>query len=130
MKKMGERMDESFSDLIMDCNNCRLKFYATELKLEPGTNTLMCVNCLSFPNSRIKILKDKPVERKVSMPALASASSLPKIVPRKEDRMTEVAAGYTSYKCNTCSYSFQRKSNWQGNCPYCAKSSIKVLQKG
>ena len=123
-------MDENFSDLIMDCNNCHLKFYATELKLEPQSNMLMCVNCLSFPNSRMKVLKDKPLaERKVSVPAPTSTASLQKIVPRQEDRMTEVASGYTAYKCNVCSYSFQRKTGWQGNCPYCAKGNIKVIQK-
>ncbi len=120
-------MDESFSDLIMDCNNCHLRFYATELKLDSMSNMLMCVNCLSFPQSRIKILKDKPLERKAA-PVL-ERSSMPKIVPRKEDRMTEVPRGYTQFKCNTCQYNFQRKTGWQGNCPYCAKNTLKVLQK-
>ncbi len=124
---MGEIMDESFSDLIMDCNNCRLRFYATELKLDPASNTLVCVNCFTFPQSKIKILKDKPIERK-AVPAF-DKPVMPKIVPRKEDRLTEIPKGYTSYKCNTCQYTFQRKSAWQGNCPYCAKNNIKVLQK-
>ena len=57
-------MDETFNDLVMGCNNCSLKFLANELRVDPVSNTLVCINCLNFPQSRITILKDRPIPKK------------------------------------------------------------------
>ena len=61
-------MDEDFNQLVMECNNCHLQFYAAELKTNAATNTLMCRNCLQAPGSRINVLKDRPLAQKKKEP--------------------------------------------------------------
>ena len=56
-------MDQNFEDVIIECNNCHLKFYVATLRPEPQSNLLMCVNCLSLPGSKINILKDRPLKK-------------------------------------------------------------------
>ena len=56
-------MDQEFKDVVMECNNCHLEFYASTLQTDIHTNLLMCVNCLSLPGSKINILKDRPVQK-------------------------------------------------------------------
>src|SRR3989339_1965975 len=110
-------MDEDFNQLVMECNNCHLQFYAAELKTNAATNTLMCRNCLQAPGSRINVLKDRPLAQKKKEPTIIR-QAIP--VVKKESPVEE---GYAIFECNSCSYVFKRIREFNGSCPYCNKKS-------
>ncbi len=130
-------MDEDFNSLVMECNNCHLKFRATELKIDPLKNALVCSNCLAFPGSKVMIIKDDSIRKKrpevkteiipERKPITQAKPLLQNKTEQKKD-MDEIPEGYKAFKCSHCNYKFTRKNNWQGNCPYCAKNTAKPLK--
>ena len=120
-------MDPQFKELVMECNNCHLQFYASQLSVDSVSNLMMCVNCLNIPVSSINILKDRPLkssEQPVELP-------LPRlqVVSKKAPlRKMEVPPGYSLFHCEKCRYEFRRKSNFFGTCPYCSKGTLRLLR--
>ncbi|MDP3697959.1 MAG: hypothetical protein Q8R47_00075 [Nanoarchaeota archaeon] len=115
-------MDQEFKDVVMECNNCHLEFYASTLQTDSQTNLLMCVNCLSLPGSRINILKDRPLKKnRVEIKE-------PSISPKKEQSAPMEAASESHYRCTSCRYEFRRKVGFTGNCPYCTKKSVATVK--
>src|SRR3989344_6088075 len=117
-------MDQDFEDVVMECNNCHLEFYASALQTDVQTNLLMCVNCLSLPGSKINILKDRPLKKKELQ---TKGPSLPRMsAPIKTEQTAKAAipAGFSHFRCTSCRYEFSRKNGFSGPCPYCSKKSI------
>ncbi len=114
-------MDQKFEDVVMECNNCHLEFYASTLQTDIQTNLLMCVNCLSLPGSKINILKDRPVQKnRVKVKESVS--------PKIEKTKVVVASEFSPYRCGSCRYEFQRKKGFSGLCPYCSKKSVSLVR--
>ena len=135
-------MDADFEQLVLECNNCRLKFYANELRVEPMSGLLTCKNCMAFPGSKMTIINEKPLLKKVppqqfelQLQKAVEKESFP-VHKRKESlapagmQSTIVPSGYTAYVCDSCRYNFQRRNDtFSGYCPYCGKKNCKVLRK-
>jgi len=138
-------MDEDFNRLVMQCNNCNLKFSASELKIDPKRNALVCSNCLAFPGSKVMIIKDNSASIK------KKAESKPQFTPQQTIKLSQkttfapksnsikntaeqhkeiehIPAGYKKFKCTHCNYAFFRKEAWQGNCPYCSRNTAKSVK--
>ena len=134
--------EEKFGQLVMECNNCHLQFYAPELSVDPQSNELMCKNCRSFPQGKVTIIKDRPLKKGKEvaqkpvfrptqvrpMPSAIgkSAPAVPiarvKNAPQKAEPITNMGAvGYKTYRCQHCQYTFSRKTNFNGFCPYCGE---------
>lgn len=111
-------MDEKFEDLVLECSNCRLKFYASQLRTHPETNVLVCINCFRLPGSRIKIIKDRPLKKS----AFKQAPAITAIKKDAEELLT-------SFECTYCRYQFNKKRGWKGSCPYCNRDTIRVKPK-
>ena len=112
-------MDEDFNHLVMECNNCHLQFYASELRTDAASDSLMCVNCLTSPGSKLQVIKDRALKpKKVSAPVLQ--------VPQAAAVRQQVDDGYTAYECTACSYAFRRKTGFTGLCPYCNKKTVRT----
>lgn len=121
-------MDEDFDSLVMECTACHLKFYAPDLKVSPSTNELVCLNCLSFPGSKVTILKDKLAEKKKASPA-KSPPLPPKIEPSKEASIV-LPVGHALYLCGDCQYSFIRnEARYNKVCPYCGRQKVKTIKR-
>src|SRR3989338_8016206 len=60
MGKMDGIMEESFDKMVMECNNCHLTFHVYELKIDPVNDYLICINCFSYPGSKIRAIERKP----------------------------------------------------------------------
>jgi|SRR3989338_3689358 len=116
-------MDQEFKDVVMQCNNCQLEFYASALQTDVHTNLLMCVNCLSLPGSKITILKDRPVKKN-----RVELKKEPSVSPKKEQTASAVASDFSSYRCGSCRYEFRRKNGFSGPCPYCSKKGISLVR--
>ena len=132
--------EEHFGQLVMECNNCHLQFYAPELSVDPGSNSLVCKNCLTL-QGKVTIIKDRPLkpreaEKKptfkptfarqppaaVNKPASAPVIAAVKNNPKKAEPINNKnSVGYKNYRCQHCQYSFSRKTNFNGFCPYCGK---------
>ena len=124
-------MDENFSNLVMECRNCHLQFYASELKVEAGSNLLICVNCYTLPGSEVRVIKDRPVYKRPSMvqdKAVFSQQSLEK-KPIQKEASLNLPEGYTLFACRRCNYSFTRKNDYNRECPYCSRQNLSVLKK-
>src|SRR3989338_3850647 len=76
-------MDEDFNRLVMQCNNCNLKFSASELKIDPKRNALVCSNCLAFPGSKVMIIKDNSASVK------KKAESKPQFAPQQTIKLAQ-----------------------------------------
>ena len=50
-------MDEDYNNIETECSNCGLIFKLKEMKINPSTNLMVCVNCFSMPGSKIKRIK-------------------------------------------------------------------------
>jgi Zn finger protein HypA/HybF involved in hydrogenase expression len=136
-------MDEDFNHLVMQCNNCNLKFNANELKIDPTKNALVCSNCLAFPGSKVMIIKDSPASPKKKTESRISSVVTPSQSLRPQQKMNltsktsvkntvdqhkdieNIPAGYKKFKCQHCNYAFFRKEAWQGTCPYCSRNTVK-----
>jgi|SRR3989344_509779 len=116
-------MDQDFDNLVMECSNCHLEFYASMLRTDAQTNLLMCVNCLSLPGSKITILKDRPMKKN----RVEVKEAFP-ITPAKKEQSAQEAATESHYRCTSCRYEFRRKVGFTGNCPYCAKKSVAAVR--
>ncbi len=114
-------MDQNFSDVVMECNNCHLEFYAQNLHVQPESNLLICVNCLRLPGSKINILQDRPLKKKQAEVKQAPIQRMTVPAKREQTRKIEVPEGYSLYKCNACHYEFRRKNGFTSPCPYCCK---------
>lgn len=115
-------MDEDFESLALECNNCHLQFFASELRTDPMTNSLMCVNCLGQPNSKINVIKDRPLQQK--KPAFVELKNIKQAMPGYKGQPD--VDGLITYRCDNCRYTLKRKSNYNGNCPYCNHSTLKI----
>lgn len=116
-------MDQNFEDVVMECNNCHLEFYASTLRTDEVSNLLMCVNCLSLPGSKLNILKDRPVQRnRVKF----KEALLP--VKSEQTQKDGVQPDYNSYRCGSCRYEFRRKNGFIGPCPYCSKKGVSLVR--
>ncbi len=111
-------MDEKFEDLVMECNNCHLQFYAANLWPHPETNLLTCINCFRLPGSKIQVIKDRPLKKAV-------VRQDPIAVAIKESAKESLVA----FECTHCRYQFNRRKGWVGNCPYCNQNSVKMQKK-
>ncbi len=112
-------MDEDFNHLVMECNNCGLQFYASQLRTNPMTNSLMCVNCLQAPGSKLNVIKDRPLAKKPhTIPIIKQALPTQKKGPQAPE-------GYAFFECTHCSYVFKRKDDFNGICPYCSKQTVR-----
>ncbi len=121
-------MDEDFEQLVMECQNCHLKFYAKELRVDPQSNVLKCTNCLSFPEGKVHIIREKPLPQKkarIERPKPA----ISQVLPKKKDEFPNLPPGYTAYRCIGCHYTFKRKGEFKSNCPYCSRREFEVLKK-
>ncbi len=121
-------MDQKFEDVVMECSNCHLEFYAAHLRPEPQSNLMMCVNCLSLPGSKINILKDRPLKKnriQVKEPSIPRMST-----PSRTEQAPKanIPAGFSHFRCTSCRYEFSRKNGFSGNCPYCAKKSVSLVR--
>ena len=120
-------MDQKFEDVVIECNNCHLEFYATTLRTDPASNMLMCVNCLSLPGSKINVLRDRPLKKKIVL----KEAPIPKVgsLPKKEQASKiELPTGYSHYRCGSCRYEFSRKNGFSNPCPYCSKKSVSTVR--
>lgn len=115
-------MDAQFKELVMECTNCRLQFYASQLKVAEDTNLLMCVNCLNQPGSTVKILKDRPLKQSQPEPE-TPLPRLQVITKKRPTRQVAVSAGHSLFRCENCRYEFTRRSSFSGYCPYCNQSN-------
>ncbi|MBI2668597.1 hypothetical protein HYX14_02015 [Candidatus Woesearchaeota archaeon] len=122
-------MDEEFDQVVIECQSCHLKFYATELKVDSQTNVLKCINCHSFPGAKINILRERPLPKKQT-PVYEEPQPVSQVLPPKRDPFPDLPLGFTAYQCVHCRYLFKRKSNFNGTCPYCSKGNLKVLKRG
>lgn len=131
-------MDEDFNTLVMECNNCHLRFRASELKMDPMKNVLVCTNCLAFPGSKVIIIKDENSDRKKKV-QIVPERKMQQVVQKQPVKNTMVAPppasgrpgvppGYSAFACNICKYEFTRKDSWQGTCPYCSKNTVRKLK--
>ena len=116
-------MDEDYNELEMQCNNCQLKFYATDLQMHPERNELVCSNCITL-GGRVVVLKDKPLERRKK--PLEPETIIPSGPP--SSIFPGLPAGYAAFKCDACRYVFNRKTNFGGVCPYCSKKTVRMLK--
>ncbi len=116
-------MDQNFEDVVMECNNCHLEFYASTLRTDEVSNLLMCVNCLSLPGSKINILKDRPVQKN-----RVKVKEAPLPLKSEQTQNARVPSDYNSYRCGSCQYEFRRKNGFAGPCPYCSKKGISLVR--
>ena len=116
-------MDQNFEDVVMECNNCHLEFYASTLRTDETSNLLMCVNCLSLPGSKINILHDRPVQKN-----RVKVKEAPLPFKSEPAQKATVPSDYSSYRCGSCQYEFRRKNGFAGNCPYCSKKGISLVR--
>jgi len=125
-------MGQDFDNLVMECSNCHLEFYASELRTDAQTNLLMCVNCLSSPGSKVTILKDRPLKKKQSEESAFQRMVVPpkkeQIKPAPMAKVEAQGAAESQYRCTSCRYEFRRKAGFTGNCPYCAKKSVAAVR--
>ncbi|MBM3199665.1 hypothetical protein FJZ53_01920 [Candidatus Woesearchaeota archaeon] len=62
-----EEESKEFNKVVMECSKCKLKFYASQLKLDPQTNMMVCTNCYNFTaknpkksgNIKMTVIKDR-----------------------------------------------------------------------
>ena len=106
-------MDQQFKEIVMECNNCHLEFYASQLRVDSQSNLMMCVNCLQIPGSTINILKDRPLKTKPE-PAEKPLPRLQVISKKQPVRKVNVPAGHSLFHCEKCRYEFSRKSSFSG----------------
>ena len=135
-------MDEDFNRLVIQCNNCNLKFNANELKIDPAKNALVCSNCLAFPGSKVMIIKDnavapkrkpepkpqftpQPTQKFAQKTTTLNSKPLVKNTTGGSKEIENIPTGYKKFKCTHCNYAFFRKETWQGTCPYCSRSTVK-----
>ncbi|MBI2662132.1 hypothetical protein HYX11_01595 [Candidatus Woesearchaeota archaeon] len=131
-------MDEDFNALVMECNNCHLKFRANELKMDKMKNMLVCSNCLAFPGSKVIIIKDEAAprakkvqivpERKVQQAVQKQPVKNEMAAPPSASGRLGVPPGYQAFACTVCRYEFTRKAGWRGSCPYCSKNTVRSLK--
>ena len=50
-------MEETYEALETDCSNCNLKFKLMDMKISPSTNLMVCINCFTYPGSKIKRIR-------------------------------------------------------------------------
>ncbi len=50
-------MEEVYEKLETDCSNCNLKFKLQDMKISPSTNLMVCINCFTYPGSKIKRIR-------------------------------------------------------------------------
>ena len=117
-------MDEDYNELEMQCNNCLLKFYATDLQMHPERNELVCSNCITM-GGRVTILKDKPLEPRRKPFDQETIIPLPS---RPSSPFPGLPEGYAAFKCDACRYVFNRRTNFGGVCPYCSKKTVRMLK--
>lgn len=54
-------MGNEFNKLEMECSKCHLKFFASQLKLDPKTDLMVCTNCSkTLGLGKTMIIKDRP----------------------------------------------------------------------
>ncbi len=124
-------MDEDFSQLAMECSNCHLSFYATELRVDLATDLLKCTNCRAFPGGKVQLIRKEPPLQKKSTNAylMVGEQKTTTVASASKDKFPNLAPGYTMFECSYCRYTFKRKSGYAANCPYCSKNSYKVLRR-
>ncbi|HLC22646.1 MAG TPA: hypothetical protein VJJ79_02640 [Candidatus Nanoarchaeia archaeon] len=47
----------TYDEIETECSNCKLSFKVKDMKVSPETNRLICVNCFTFPGSKIKRIR-------------------------------------------------------------------------
>jgi hypothetical protein len=50
-------MDEKYENLETACPNCKLIFRIKDMKLDAGSNRLLCINCFNNPGAKIVRIK-------------------------------------------------------------------------
>lgn len=50
-------MEETYESLETDCSNCRLKFKLMDMKISPSNNLMVCINCFTYPGSKVKRIR-------------------------------------------------------------------------
>ncbi|HLC81487.1 MAG TPA: hypothetical protein VJH68_02415 [Candidatus Nanoarchaeia archaeon] len=121
-------MDQQFKGLVMECNNCRLQFYASQLQVDPESDLMMCVNCLKIPGSSINILKDRPLKGIQPEPEETPLPRLQVVSKKRPLRAIQVPPGHSLFHCEKCRYEFSRRSSFSGSCPYCSEGRLRLLR--
>ena len=49
--------EPKYEELELACNNCNLIFRLKEMKIDPESNKLVCVNCFNNPHCKISRIK-------------------------------------------------------------------------
>ena len=123
-------MDEEFEQLTMECTNCHLQFYASDLKVNAASNLVVCVNCYNSPGGKVKVLKDRPLPmKKTFVPESPIFISPQESLPKAKEPAISVPEGFTLFLCSKCNYLFKRKNDYQRGCPYCSHTNLRVIKK-
>src|SRR3989344_3896829 len=91
-------MDEEFEQLTMECTNCNLQFYASDLKVNAASNLVVCVNCYNSPGGKVKVLKDRPLPmKKTFVPESPIFISPQESLPKAKEPAISVPEGFTLF---------------------------------
>lgn len=123
-------MDEEFEQLTMECTNCHLQFYASDLKVSAASNLVVCVNCYNSPGGKVKVLKDRPLPKKtVYVPETPVVIPTRELLPKAKEPAISVPEGFTLFLCKKCNYLFKRRNDYQRGCPYCSSQTLRVIKR-
>jgi predicted Zn finger-like uncharacterized protein len=50
-------MDQKFEEIETACPNCKMKFKISNMKLDPDSNRMICVNCFNFPGAKVEQIR-------------------------------------------------------------------------
>ena len=50
-------MDEQYEDIQTECPNCKISFKIKDMRLNPDTDRLFCINCANNPGARVERIR-------------------------------------------------------------------------
>jgi len=50
-------MEESYEEIQTKCSNCNISFKIQDMKVEPRSNKLVCINCYNNPDCKISKIR-------------------------------------------------------------------------
>lgn len=103
-------------DLTPRCAKCGDELNVNDMRALPDGKGFVCTNCFEHGDAR-------------TSPFSVNKNKLREIEPKEEDdvigRMDEDIFNHKEYVCNSCNYTFKRKSDDTNIiCPYCGKRNV------
>ncbi len=56
-------MDQEYNDVEMECNHCHLKFFASQMRLDPKDDLMYCHMCIDSKRSKVTVFRDRPLRK-------------------------------------------------------------------